>query len=288
MHNAHAFMDRIESFIRELDYEVPVELEPFVVAVIHGESKSAIHTNFPVHATGFPLLIYIYADNMPILHINGQMKRPECRLQIAGQVSEMEIHIEINGRFGQLGLMLYPSAPYYLFHKPGGYFLNRWRSHTETSPFNSTNLLGKLSQCTSPLPRITLLLNFMKSLLDKRLPPIPWLDESLVRIFRANGIIAQEELALKADLSNRHFRRKFKEVIGVSPKYFCKVIQMNTIFELLRSSDSVKLHHLALDCGYYDQAHFINDFNKLIGNSPRNFLNGQHAYVKSYLGRRGH
>ena len=70
----------------------------------------------------------------------------------------------------------------------------------------------------------------------------------------------------------------------MSPKYFCKVIQINFNFELLRTSNTEKLHHLALDCGYYDQAHFINDFNRFIGESPTKFLRGQHGFVKSYSG----
>lgn len=69
------------------------------------------------------------------------------------------------------------------------------------------------------------------------------------------------------------------------PKYYCKVIQINTFFELLNSPAKEKLHHLALDCGYYDQSHFIRDFIKFIGESPEKFLNGNHAYIKTYLGR---
>ena len=90
----------------------------------------------------------------------------------------------------------------------------------------------------------------------------------------------------QAEISLRHFRRKFKEIIGVSPKYFCKIIQLNTVFEMLNSSDIEKTHHLALDCGYFDQAHFIRDFKKMIGSSPRKFLEGNYSFVKEYMGRK--
>ena len=48
------------------------------------------------------------------------------------------------------------------------------------------------------------------------------------------------------------------------------------------------MHLLALDCGYYDQSHFINDFNKLIGNTPENFLQGNQTYLKNYRRIPGH
>lgn len=126
----------------------------------------------------------------------------------------------------------------------------------------------------------------MENLVKDRLPSIPWLDEAVEKMYKHNGNVAQDIIIQHLGISGRHFRRKFKEVIGVPPKYFCKVIQLVTIFEMIKNPDSGKLHDLALECGYYDQAHFINDFNKMIGQSPQKFLKGKHAFVRSYLGRR--
>ncbi|SFZ93414.1 AraC-type DNA-binding protein [Flaviramulus basaltis] len=276
----------IDSFVKKLDYNIPQELQPYIVAVIQGESKSVITTTYPVHPNGFPLLINIYRD-IPLLHINNQIIKPDSRLNVAGQVYNTDIQIKIDGEFGQIGFILYPSAPYYLFHKNGDYFLNQWRSFNKVSPNNTQNLYKNLTKCKLPINRVSFMLEFLKDLSANSLPKIEWLEEALIHIYQLNGIIAQETLAEKLGISLRHFRRKFKEVIGVSPKYFCKVIQLNTVFEMLNSSDTEKLHHLALDCGYYDQAHFINDFKKLIGDSPRSFLTGEHSYVRTYLGRSG-
>ena len=54
--------------------------------------------------------------------------------------------------------------------------------------------------------------------------------------------------------------------------------------DLIKSGASEKFHTLALDYAYNDQAHFINDFKRLIGESPVRSLNGKFAYLKSYLG----
>jgi AraC-like DNA-binding protein len=275
----------IETFFKVLDHKIPAELQDFVLSVVQGESDSDIKASYPVHPNGLPLLIYVYGV-MPIHHINGTSSNPESRLNLAGQVYDADIHIEINGKFGQHGLLFYPTAPYYLFHKPGSYFLNKWRPVSEAWPIADKIPDSKFLETISIAQRTEIFLEFLLRLSANRLPPIEWLDRALRQILKKNGAIAQEELIKNSPIGARHFRRKFKEIIGVSPKYFCKVIQLNTIFELLKSSDSKKLHHLALDCGYYDQAHFINDFNKLIGDSPENFLHGEHAYVQSYLGRR--
>jgi|TARA_B110000259_G_C13969679_1_gene384177 AraC-like DNA-binding protein len=46
------------------------------------------------------------------------------------------------------------------------------------------------------------------------------------------------------------------------------------------------LHSFGLDCGYFDHAHFIREFKKMIGESPKQFLNGNHSFVKEYMGRK--
>ena len=273
-----------KNFAKKLDFEIPLELQDYIITAIQGESEAIIHTSYPVHPNGFPLVIHVYND-MPIVHINDVAMHPQSRLQIAGQIQDVDVTMEIKGLFGQIGFLLYPSTPYYLFHKSGDYFLNTWRDFEKSVPIPLNDLNKDLSDATTPLGKIPPLLDFFKLLLDNRLPAIPWIDDALRQIYQLGGKITQETIAEQSGVSLRHFRRKFKEVVGVSPKYFCKVIQLNVVFELLNASDEEKLHHLALDCGYYDQAHFINDFKRLIGQSPRNFLNGEHSYVKTYMGR---
>ncbi|MBT8185672.1 MAG: helix-turn-helix domain-containing protein [Eudoraea sp.] len=273
----------IETFFETIDYTIPRNLQQFILAIVQGESPSEINLTYPVHASGFPLLINVYGD-LPKLHIDNQIVRPTCRLNVAGQIVYPNPSIQLAGKFDQIGFMLHPTAPYYLFHRPGSYFLNQWRSVDEISPVHSENVLLNLDATKVPENRISILISFFERLAEHRLSPIDWLDKTISEILDKKGRIGQSYLAKQAGMSLRHFRRKFKEIIGVSPKYFCKVIQINFIFELLRTSNTEKLHHLALDCGYYDQAHFINDFKRFIGESPTKFLGGPHSYVKSYLG----
>ncbi|MGM1054247.1 MAG: helix-turn-helix domain-containing protein [Bacteroidota bacterium] len=276
----------IKKFAHILEHKIPDDLKCFVVAFILGESKEKVSLSIPMYATGFPVLINISGD-LPTFFINGEIYEYKSRLVLAGQIYRANISFKINGVFEQIGVILHPTTPYYLFHKPGIHLINKWTRLVDVNNENVKELEDSLSKCKSDVEQIELILGYLTGLLPKRLPEIPWLDQSLIRIFEKNGKIDQSDLITRSGVSERHFRRIFKKVIGVSPKYFCKVIQLNTVFDLLNNSVFDKLHHLALDCGYYDQSHFINDFNKLIGESPEKFLNGNHAYIKTYMGRRG-
>lgn len=276
----------IKDFAKKISYEVPEVLQSLVVGFILGKTEEPVKETVPMYPSGYSLLFQIYGD-IPFLSIDGKKQLTRSRFLVAGQICDAKIEFHITGILDQVGVILYPTASYYLFHNSGDYFLNTWRSLKEASPICIKELKKELAEETSTENRILCLINFLKLLEKHRLQPICWLEDSLKKIFSRNGNISQRELIKDAGLSERHYRRIFKKVIGVSPKYFCKIIQLSTVFELLNNAREEKIHHLALDCGYYDQSHFIRNFQKLIGNSPENFLNSKHAYLKTYMGRRG-
>ena len=271
------------TLFEKIDYEIPLILRPFVMAVVQGETASAVKTSITAPPTGFPLLIYVYGD-YPKLNVDGKSFFPTTvPLNVAGQIDISGIRMEVDGVFGQIGLVLHPLAPYYLFHIPGNEILNGWKGLLDALPENSKKHLEGISRDMDPLKIIALIIEVLQDLLKHRAEPIGWLDDTLLEIFKNNGAVAIKDLADKTPLSYRHFRRKFKEIVGIAPKYFCKVIQLNSVFQVIKSGNSEKLHALALDNGYYDQAHFINDFNKLIGESPVNFLKGRIHIFKGLL-----
>lgn len=274
----------IKHFTKKVEYEIPKNLKGLVVAIITGECDEKIDLSIPIFATGFPLIVNIFGDK-PTFTIDGNSYNTGSNLVVEGQIYYSRVIFKQTGISRNLGIILHPAAPYYLFRKPGAFFNNMWTEFKDSSPLSCCKLIEELSGCATTNNRIHLILLFLAQLEKYRLPSIPWLEKSINLILLRNGQISQEELIEGAGVSIRHFRRVFKIVIGVPPKYFCKVIQLNTVFQLLHDTSSEKMHLLALDCGYFDQSHFINDFNKFIGDTPENFLEGNQAYLKKYMGR---
>lgn len=275
----------IKKFAETLEYEIPERLKPHVVTPIYGETKDKVDVTFPIFPNGFAVLIHVYGD-LPQLHVNNNSGNAPSRLNIAGQIHGTIPKMTIDGYFGQNGYLLHPLTPYYLFHLKGNSFVNSWKPLESTNVYNWDLLIKKLWESESIVERINLLTEMLMELESKRLPAIVWLDNCIETIYRKNGNVAVNELIATTDFSNRHFSRVFSEIVGVPPKYFCKVVQLNGLFEAINSSDNDKILQLALEYGYYDQSHFIHDFKKLIGDSPQRFLMGKDSYVKEYLGRK--
>ncbi len=76
------------------------------------------------------------------------------------------------------------------------------------------------------------------------------------------------ELADRQAVSPRTLQRLFRDYVGVSPKWVLKRYRMHEAAERIAAGETDGGAELALDLGYFDQAHFIRDFTAQIGSSP--------------------
>ncbi len=76
----------------------------------------------------------------------------------------------------------------------------------------------------------------------------------------------------KAGFSQRRFIQLFDEQVGLTPKLFCRVSRFQRVVQIAHGAAQIDWADLALDCGYYDQAHFIHDFQSFAGITPGTYL----------------
>ena len=91
------------------------------------------------------------------------------------------------------------------------------------------------------------------------------INEYLVnRIIRAKGHISLNELEAETNYSACYLRRIFKSYHSISPKQFAQYIRFQTLLETTKS-DNIRYDELALECGYYDEAHMMKEFKNYSG-----------------------
>ncbi|MCI5082732.1 MAG: helix-turn-helix domain-containing protein [Saprospiraceae bacterium] len=88
----------------------------------------------------------------------------------------------------------------------------------------------------------------------------------LTSIISVQGQISIQELSQQHFLSTRQFQRKFKRYFGISPKKFLNIIRFKQLYKT--SILQQKRPDNFLEHGYYDQMHFIRDFQKHLGVNP--------------------
>jgi transcriptional regulator GlxA family with amidase domain len=91
-----------------------------------------------------------------------------------------------------------------------------------------------------------------------------------LREFRVCRAVA--DVTDRIGLSPRRFIQVFADEVGLTPKLFCRVQRFQEVLGLVERRRRVDWVQVALDCGHYDQSHFIHDFRAFSGLNPTKYL----------------
>jgi len=87
-----------------------------------------------------------------------------------------------------------------------------------------------------------------------------------------------EDIAAQLGVSARHLRRVFVEHVGVGPKELARMLRVQRVAGAMVPRARTRppaaeggWAQVALDAGYYDQAHMIAEFRELVGMTPGTF-----------------
>ena len=72
-------------------------------------------------------------------------------------------------------------------------------------------------------------------------------------------------------LSAKRFIERFKIEVGLTPKRYCRIRRFQRALALANRGRHIDWAQVALDCGYFDQAHFIHDFRSFAGLTPTEY-----------------
>jgi AraC-like DNA-binding protein len=71
--------------------------------------------------------------------------------------------------------------------------------------------------------------------------------------------------------SAKRFIERFKMEVGMTPKRYCRIRRFQRALALANRGSHVEWTRVALDCGYFDQAHFIHEFRSFAGLTPTGY-----------------
>ncbi|WP_027416720.1 helix-turn-helix domain-containing protein [Aneurinibacillus terranovensis] len=96
-------------------------------------------------------------------------------------------------------------------------------------------------------------------------------DYAIQKIYSSNGMLNISQLSKYMGYSEQYIRRKFEEYIGFSPKQFCQIVRFQNSLDRFLQIDGSDLLDIIHENGYYDQAHFIRGFKKMINLTPKQY-----------------
>lgn len=92
------------------------------------------------------------------------------------------------------------------------------------------------------------------------------------RLQASGGRLPIGDLAADLDCSRKHLIAVFRDHVGLPPKTVARILRFHRAIELYDQGLCAGWADVAYECGYTDQAHFVNDFRRFAGVSPTVFL----------------
>lgn len=112
---------------------------------------------------------------------------------------------------------------------------------------------------------------FLRYRLPEADPQAADAEKLVVQIRDESAIKTVNDLAARTGLGPRTLQRVFREYVGASPKWVIRRFRLHELVEVMNSGERRDWSQVALELGYFDQAHLINDFKAIVGCSPAQY-----------------
>jgi AraC-like DNA-binding protein len=95
---------------------------------------------------------------------------------------------------------------------------------------------------------------------------------ALQRLLGQPEMPAIRDVVDELGISHKHFVAQFRRQVGLTPKLFCRIQRFQQVLSRIASQQTVEWADVACGCGYFDQAHFVHDFQSFSGLNPSAYL----------------
>lgn len=221
--------------------------------------------------------LIFYLGDRPIS--NDKTKSINENTVITGHLREY-YDIKVSGKLSLFSVFFRPHGLSMFFDIPLNELYNQNVPLKDLFKQDTNQIETKLFEANSFMERVKIIENYLVKLLNKSIYKSNYnrIEDCVHIISQTRGMVDIDFLASKACLSRKQFERIFLHYVGTSPKQFLKTIRFQYLIDRKSKNKSASLTELTYSCGYYDQSHMINDFQKLTGMPPKQFFNECEPY----------
>jgi AraC-like DNA-binding protein len=174
--------------------------------------------------------------------------------------------------FSVIGVSFKAGGGFPFFPMPAGELHNVTLSLDEVWGSRAHAVCDALLETGSPLARFQILEQALLASARGRFDRHPAVRYAVAELGHRSRPRSVARVAEQIGLSQRRFIEVFRNEVGLTPKAFSRVCRFQHVLGRVEHVADVDWTGVALDCGYFDQAHFIHDFREFTGVSPTMYL----------------
>jgi AraC-like DNA-binding protein len=271
------------------DFEIvapPEHLRPFVRRYLYANRRLQAGVTFHAKPTGYAYLSNFFGQSAGDHHVmNGKRFDRALRWFFFGQITDHEVIFHHAQSLELIVCELTATGHHRLFGISGQRVLGLAAPFEEAAP-EQVSLAKECFILGPEAPRddhVAEANGFIGRLAAHARAPDPTVEQAVAMLEGSNGAARIADVCERLGVGRRKLDRRFSDIVGVSPKLFAQVMQINWVVSLLYSDDKAGLAQLALEAGFYDQAHFNHAMQRFFREGPREFLHSEHPAFRSFL-----
>lgn len=262
-------------------FPVPKPATKYFRRIMIANRSEPVDFDVTIRATGYCYLGWTLRGRWQAW-VNGKVEydtETDGRVHLSGQIVDSDVRCRMSGPLQQVFSEMTAIGQYALFDIPGSDTIERaipvpaGKSFAQPQPFDSDEAL----------------LESLKTAIDRLVAgaqKVPdHVEKTVARFEESDGAVSIAETAEHLDVSQRQLQRDFSKIVGLTPKAFCRTLQVNTALNALLALGDERLSQIAADSGYSDQAHMTRSFVEFLGSTPKAIVEGIEPTLAKFVGQ---
>ncbi len=245
-----------------------VKLQPYVLNYWLIKRKILLDTiqHEYVHPNGGMGLIFNLGDP---LYFDNNLVRDKYFMDGTHTTSSL---LGLTGDIFAIGIRFLPGGAFPFFSSPLKDINNLTINIDELETKNSDYIYEQLHLAQSMNEVVAILEKWLLSNYDSTNLISSHVLNTVKSIQLSEGRTTLKDIVSHLDIGQRQLERLFKDQIGMTPKKMTRIIQIERARKILRSTNNTTIEQKTHLDGFYDQAHFIKEFQSIIGKTPGAYL----------------
>jgi AraC-like DNA-binding protein len=262
-------------------YKPPPPLDRFVEVIWVMESGPAPHSKERLLPDGSVELVFdLGSGRFPIFTNDALTRRELFRDSVVCGPHSQPFGIDTSTGTNVAGVHFKPGGAYPFLKLPFGELHNQ---HVGLETFwgraAASRVREQLLEAPTPKSKAQILERQLLTIAAGQPERNPAVAFALTRFHATPETQKVSSVTDEIGISPRHFIDIFRNEVGLTPKLFCRIRRFQQALRQISSGIRIHWPNVALEAGYFDQAHFIHDFRAFSNINPSAYLSDYQGHV---------
>ena len=189
-------------------------------------------------------------------------------------------HLKLNGKVDMLGICFYPDGFFPFLKIPASEFKNQILGAAEVGFYLANTINEQLKGAPDVSSRLNILEKELLNLLDDDHQTPLSFRQLFHALKQSNNTQPIAEFCKQNNVGARKLERMFNKYVGISAKTYGTLHRFQNCINQLFNRNYSKFSDIAYENGYFDQMHFIKEFKRFAGHTPKDFIHHSNSMLQ--------